>query len=86
VTDLQTASAEQRARDVRALAHKLKGSAAAIGAEQLADMCDRLQQCAEHVDKSQLSDSVALVARLHAAAVERLGRQELLEASPNEHS
>jgi DNA-binding NarL/FixJ family response regulator len=61
---LQEAALEERTEEVRAMAHKLKGSSGSIGAMQMASLCDELQRT--RADASRL-ETLALIERITEA-------------------
>jgi len=65
---LRCAAREQRHDEVRRLAHKLKGSAASLGAPQLADLCEQLQ----HVRTDEGADTLNELVAALGPAYERL--------------
>ncbi len=78
---LRQAADDGNASEVKALAHKLKGSAGSIGARRLAEVCNRLQIHAPTVDVAELPAWVELIERLHAAVRKRIELPPLLESS-----
>jgi CheY-like chemotaxis protein len=78
---LRRAATDGKAEDVKALAHKLKGSAGSIGAKRLAAACDRLQIHAPNISAKELPVWVDLIERLHTTVQARLGPALPLESS-----
>ena len=57
---------------VRNLAHKMKGSAGSIGAVRMAEVCERLQLCAESIESARATACVRLIERVHELVREEL--------------
>jgi signal transduction histidine kinase/CheY-like chemotaxis protein/HPt (histidine-containing phosphotransfer) domain-containing protein len=71
---LRRAAREQRYDEVRRLAHKLKGSAASLGARELACMCEHLQHARSDEGADALNERVAALSPAYqrlSAALER---------------
>jgi HPt (histidine-containing phosphotransfer) domain-containing protein len=73
---LRRAAHEQRYDEVRRLAHKLKGSAASLGAPQLADLCEHLQHAQPDQGADALAELVAALSPAYQRLSAALERQE----------
>ncbi len=78
---LRQAATLGNASEVKALAHKLKGSAGSIGAKRLAEVCHRLQIHASAIAGPDLAGWVDLIERLHRVVRQRLQPERLVESS-----
>jgi CheY-like chemotaxis protein len=75
---IQELMASAKARDVaevRAHSHKLKGSAASIGARAIASLCEAMQHAAEAGDVSEAEAQTALVQALFTRTARELERE-----------
>jgi signal transduction histidine kinase/DNA-binding response OmpR family regulator len=70
--DLAKAAAEGRMALVRDQAHKMKGSVGSIGAVRMAEVCERLQLCAESIDSARATACVKLLERMYELVQEGL--------------
>jgi signal transduction histidine kinase/DNA-binding response OmpR family regulator/HPt (histidine-containing phosphotransfer) domain-containing protein len=70
--DLDTAARARDVLEVRALSHKLKGSAAGLGARAMAKACEAIQRAADQGDVSQAEAGVVTVRALFVASAREL--------------
>jgi PAS domain S-box-containing protein len=70
VTDIQAASGKRSAGGIAAHAHKLKSAARTIGADALADLCERLERAGKESDWATL-DAASARLEVEFAAVKR---------------